>query len=113
VHAASPVSLGKLLAMSRGSRSWRITVPDDGRMPFAGLVPAVIQWSEGPHPSAGMSFPGPKLERVELRHPQAGRLLAVLEALGVARLATVEQDNAGPSMAFVFRLPDGSLKTLA
>lgn len=114
VLAACPVSLGRVLPMSRGSRTWRLTVPDDGWMPFGGLVPGLIQWSEGPHPSIGMSFLGPTLERVVLRHPEADRLRDLLEGLGVARMASIEQSgDAGPSIALVFKLPDGRLRTFA
>ena len=109
---ASAVDLGAVTPMSRGSRSWKLTVRDDGMMPFSGLVPAFIEWSEGPHPADAMPFLGPVLSAVELRHPQADRLRDVLEALGAASFATVRQDDAGPSMAFVFRLADGSLRTL-
>jgi hypothetical protein len=113
IAAKSPVDLGKLLTMSRGSRSWQITVPDSGMMPFSGCVPAFIQWSEGPHPSEAMAFPGPTLERVILRHPQAEKLRATLAALGVADLADVTEEKQGsPLMAFVFRLADGSSWTL-
>lgn len=112
VSAKSPVELGELTAMSRGSRTWRLTVRKDGMMPFSGLVPAFIEWSPGPHPSKGMAFLGPVLAGVELRHPQADRLRAVLEELGVASFATVMQDDEGPSMAFVLRLADGSLRVL-
>jgi hypothetical protein len=81
-------------------------------MPFSGCVPAFIQWSEGPHPSAAMA-PGPTLERIILRHPQAEELRATLAALGVADLAEVTEEKQGsPSMAFVFRLADGSSWTL-
>lgn len=113
VLAASPLDLGRVLAMSRGTRTWRLTVPDDGWMPFGGLVPGVIQWSDGPHPSTGMSFLGPTLERVVLGHPEPDRLREALQSLGVAHMASIEQNDAGPSMAFVFKLPDGSLRTLA
>jgi hypothetical protein len=113
VAAKSPVDLGKVLAMSRGTRAWQITVPDSGMMPFSGCVPAFIQWSEGPHPSAAMAFPGPTLERIILRHPQAEELRATLAALGVADLAEVTGENQdSPSIAFVFRLADGSSWTL-
>src|SRR5690606_19807288 len=61
VTDASQVDLGAPLAMSRGTRSWRITVPATGCTAFDGLTPAVIEWSEGPHPSSGMSFLGPRL----------------------------------------------------
>ncbi|GGE31216.1 hypothetical protein GCM10007276_05510 [Agaricicola taiwanensis] len=58
-----PVDPGPIVSMSRGSRSWLITLPDSGKSPFDGLFPAFIQWPEGPHPSAAMSAPGPALSR--------------------------------------------------
>ena len=108
-----PLDLGKRLFMSRGTRSWRITVPDDGCMPFGGLVPALMQWSDGPHPSSGMQFPGPTLQQIVLKHPEADKLQVILEQMGVSRFVIVEQGAVGASMALVFRRADGELRTLA
>jgi Glyoxalase-like domain len=113
VIANSPVPLGEAVRMSRGGRSWRITVTASGQMPYGGLVPAFIEWSGGPHPSNAMSFPGPRLERLELRHPDGSGLRAVLEELGVAHLAVVEQAPGKPSLTLAFGLPDGTTRTLA
>lgn len=111
VAAASPVDLGRVTRMSRGERSWRLTVPDDGMTPFDGLVPGFIEWSPGPHPSQGMQFLGPTLAGIELRHPDAAGLSRVMDALGIGGLARVTRAD-DPSIAFVFRLADGSLHTI-
>lgn len=111
VAAASPVGLGRITRMSRGERSWRLTVRDDGMTPFDGLVPGFIEWSPGPHPSQGMQFLGPELIGIELRHPDAAELARVLDRLGVGGLAGVEPSH-DPSIAFVFRLADGRLQTV-
>jgi Glyoxalase-like domain len=111
VKAASPVDLGRTADMSRGGRTWRLTVREDGMMPFDGLVPAFIEWSPGPHPSQGMQFLGPELVALELRHPDADGLRRTLQALGVDGLARVERDER-PSLSYAFRLPDGSLRTV-
>ncbi len=110
--ASGAVDLGKPLSMSRGTRSWRITVPDDGCLPFSGLVPALMQWSEGPHPSSGMQFPGPVLEQIVLKHPEADKLRAILERMGVLRFVRVEQHAAGPAMAWLFKLANGESRML-
>lgn len=110
--AGSPVDLGAAKRMSRGERSWRLTVHPAGQMPFAGLVPAFIEWSPGPHPSESMRFLGPRLEAIELRHPESGKLREVLQALGVLGFVSVLETAPSPSLAFRFRLPDGSVRSL-
>jgi len=111
VIARSPVDLGEAKRMSRGERSWRLTVHGSGEMPFAGLVPAFIEWSPGPHPSESMRFLGPRLEAIELRHPEADKLRAVLQALGVLAFVSV-LEAPSPSLTFCLRMPDGSVRSL-
>jgi catechol 2,3-dioxygenase-like lactoylglutathione lyase family enzyme len=107
VRARSPVDLGPALSMSRGNLSWKLTIPDDGMQPFAGLIPAFIEWDGEPHPSANMAFPGPRLKTVTLRHQRPKEIEDVLNALGIAHLTGVEQATGAPSLAFSFELPDG------
>jgi hypothetical protein len=95
--------------MSRGELSWKLTIPDSGVQPFAGLVPAFIEWDGEPHPSVNMAFPGPLLKSVILRHPQPKEIERVLNALGIGHLAQIQQSSDTPSLAFAFELPDGKL----
>ena len=104
--ARSPVPLGEILSMSRGGRSWRLTVPQDGSLAEAGLIPAFIEWSPGPHPSGGMQDLGLRLERVRLSHPDPDWLKGVLAALGIDGLAEVVAGARG--LAFVLRTADGA-----
>ena len=112
VVATSPVDLGEARRMSRGERTWRLTVPDAGAMPYDGLVPGFIEWSPGPHPSQGMQFLGPTLEAIEMRHPEADALRGVLERLGVLELVAVLESAATASLAYRLRLADGSVRTV-
>jgi hypothetical protein len=109
---ASPVDLGEARRMSRGERTWRLTVPAAGAMPYDGLVPAFIEWSPGPHPSAGMQFLGPTLEAIEMHHPQSDALRGILQKLGVLHLVSVLEPARTASLAFRFRLPDGRVRTV-
>ena len=110
VIATSPVGLGEARRMSRGERTWRLTVPDVGAMPYDGLVPGFIEWSPGPHPSAGMQFLGPVLDGIEMRHPKADELREVLKKLGVLDLVAVLEPAETASLAYRFRLSDGSVR---
>lgn len=109
VCARSPVDLGRILELSRGGRSWRITVADDGEMPLGGLLPAFIEWSPGPHPSEGMQFLGPVLDRIVLCHPDRQRVSDIVQGLGIAHLVAIEHDGGkGPRLCFVLRAADGT-----
>ncbi len=105
VVAASPVDLGEIVHFQRGDRTWRLTVPKDGSLPEAGLVPAFIEWSPGPHPSSGQQDIGLRLSAIRLTHPDSEVLRKLLRALQVDHLAEVAQ---GPrSLEFEVTTPAG------
>ena len=108
VIAKSPVALGEVVLFTRGERSWRLTVPDDGSLPEDGLLPAFIEWSPGPHPSSGMQDLGIALQTVKLSHPDPAWLTDVLAKLGVDHLTEVTE---GPRKALSFALssPNGAV----
>ena len=108
---SSPIDLGTIVDFSRGDRTWRLTVPDDGSLPEAGLLPAFIEWSPGPHPSQGMTDLGLRLESVNLHHPEPDHLNSILELLNVSHLAQVHQGNS-PALSFTLSNTKGDLVTL-
>lgn len=111
VLKSSPVDLGRVLSMSRGTRTWRLTVRDDGSTAFDGLVPAFIEWSPGPHPSEAMR-PGPTLAGIVLRHPQARQLREILGALDVLDAVGAIEEAESASMRLTFRLASGDTRQL-
>lgn len=106
IIAASPVDLGEVVKFTRGERSWRLTVPQDGSLPEGGLLPAFIEWSPGAHPSTGMQDLGVTLTAIRLGHPEPDKLSAILSALGVDHLAQVERTDQ-PSLSFDLTKADG------
>ena len=107
IIAASPVDLGEAVLFTRGDRSWRLTVPQDGHLPMGGLLPAFIEWSPGPHPSTGQQDLGVTLERMHLSHPDAAALSDILKTLGVDHLADVSE---GPqALSFELNTPKGTV----
>ena len=68
--------LGEILTMSRGDFHWQIAVPEDGSLPWSGVLPAAIQWSAGadesvPHPCDRLPDSGCDLLSLDLTHPAA------------------------------------------
>lgn len=74
--------------------------------PFGGLVPFFIDWGASPHPSAALGAPlaggSPTLE-----HPDAGRLTALLEALGGVPDDVRVAPAAAPRLVAGWRGPRG------
>lgn len=56
---------GRVLDAERGTYRWRITVRDDGALPFAGAAPTLIQWLTPQHPAAQLPPLGVQLLRVD------------------------------------------------
>ena len=72
---------GDVLALSRGTNRWQLTVPPDGSLPMQGVLPSLIQW-ESLAPNARPPGSDMTLERLHLRTPHPERLHAALDALG-------------------------------
>jgi catechol 2,3-dioxygenase-like lactoylglutathione lyase family enzyme len=111
VVARSGVDLGPVSEMSRGSLSWRLTVPAEGVTAFDGLAPHFIEWNGSVHPSAGMAASGIRLEQIVLTHPQSDALAEFFKTVEISHLARIEPGET-PSMKLIFRLADGKLREL-
>lgn len=75
--ALSPDGTGTPVDLSRGDYRWTMAVPHDGKLPFDGTYPAVIQWHT-PSPAPLLPDVGARLLLLEIAHPQAADLRAAL-----------------------------------
>jgi hypothetical protein len=97
---------GSLMQMSRelpdgAVLKWSLTYPPPAQ--GDGLVPFLIRWEPGPHPSE-TSPPGCELLELRAEHPEPGELRPLLDAMGVA----LEVTNAGePALVASIRCPKG------
>jgi hypothetical protein len=71
--AEAPEGIGVPVELQRGDYRWRITVPEDGRQPFGGLFPALIEW-QAPMPAPKLDDLGARLVSLVLSHPDVGAL---------------------------------------
>jgi hypothetical protein len=88
---------GRIVDASRGDYRWRITVRDDGALPFAGAAPTLIEWLT-PHPAARLPATG-----VELVGVEAGGLPPALPLPPAVRRAT------GASLRATLRTPRATI----
>ncbi|HSP25799.1 MAG TPA: VOC family protein [Saliniramus sp.] len=108
---AAGLDLGSPIAMTRGDLSWTIACREDGKLPEGGVIPVLIQWPEGPHPSTRMSDCGLRLVEIVLRHPQPERLADWCEAIGVRHLATIDpQPSERPTVEVAYEGPQGIVR---
>lgn len=71
--AVAPSGAGVSVDLARGDLRWRMGVPADGKLPYDGCFPALIQWL-GPHPAGRLPDQGARLVRLEVAHPEAAAL---------------------------------------
>lgn len=76
--ARSPAGVGVPVALQRGDYRWSMAVPPDGKLPYDGGFPALIQWHGSLHPVQALPDMGVRLRRLEIAHPQAVDLRAAL-----------------------------------
>lgn len=75
--------LGQVHAATRGALSWRITIPEDGKLQFGGLLPTILQW-ESAHPTEAMPDSGCALVELSLSHPMSAGLVPMYRALRIS-----------------------------
>ena len=79
--ALSPAGTGIPVSLQRGDYRWQMAVPPDGKLPFDGGFPALIQWQGALHPARALPDMGIRLRQLEIALPQADALQAVLAPL--------------------------------
>jgi len=101
---AQGIDRGPVVHASRHSRrgllQWQISVREDGQRLFNGALPTLIQWGTPEaaeplrlHPRNSLPRSGVTLQSIEVAHPNAGKLQAAYEAIGLTGIVV----EAGPA----------------
>lgn len=104
--AACPKGTGTPVDLQRGDYRWTMAVPADGKLPFDGTFPALIQWHGTLHPAGTLPESGVRLTRLEIAHPQADALLTALKPLFQDPRIHITQGPA-KAMRATFTTPHG------
>ncbi len=73
--------MGDILNLSRGSLKWRITVPKDGKLPYEGAAPALIDWGDSKHPTDTLKETRCRMTKFRIKHKFAANLRSSLSGL--------------------------------
>ena len=90
-----PEDMGNVEAMNRGDLNWLITIPSNGSLLYGGVVPALIQWPVGRHPSSLLRDLGCNLLRLEAFHSEPARIASLFNCLGLGDVVSVQPLPAG------------------
>ena len=106
---AFPASPGAIEPMTRGDLKWKITIPNDGKLVWNGVLPSLIQWDAEPHPARNMVDVGCRLLEVRLYHPDSRRVEIMLQQLGFSGTLQAHQLQTGrsPRLEAVIQTPGG------
>jgi hypothetical protein len=80
--AGAPAGMGVPISFARGPYLWQMGVPPDGKLPFDGAAPALIEWESALHPAERLPDRGCRLAGLTVEHPEAEALLAAFPPLG-------------------------------
>ena len=105
---SAAIDPGPAHALSRGAFRWRITIPDDGHLPGAGVVPTLIEWSDDKHPADALPDARLRIATLAAAHPEPAQIRAALAALGLSETLQVTF-NATPRLAALVRTPRGTV----
>jgi len=95
------LGLGPVCKARRGDLEWHITLPEDGRLHWGGVVPYLIQWGSR-HPSETLPETGCRLEELVLRHPEPQAVDRVLRSLELDwRLVRLEHAESAQLVALL------------
>ena len=98
---AFDLDLGAPVALQRDDLRWTMAVPADGRLPFDGACPALIDWGTTAHPATRLEDKGCRLDRLVIAHPEAAALTKALADFDFGDLIVIEQADALAFMAKV------------
>ena len=95
---------GKIVEMTRGNFSWKITISENGDLPESGVLPIFIEWPKGQHPTKTMPESNMFMEKLTLSHPHPSEIKRILSKLNINGPISV---NLGePNLQFSLKTPD-------
>ena len=96
---------GKILQISRGELTWKITVPANGLLVDNGVLPVLIEWPNDQHPTKKIINSNVSINMLSLFHPEPNKIKEIISNL-------IESDfihilKGVPRIEFTLNTPNG------
>ena len=95
---------GNVIEMTRGNLKWKITVSENGDLPESGVLPILIEWPNGKHPTKTMPESNVSLEKLTLFHPHPSKIKHILSKLNIK--GPIKVNLGEPNLQFSLKTPD-------
>ena len=82
---------GEILQISRGELTWKITVQSNGSLADNGVLPALIEWPSGQHPSKKLTNSKVSINELSLFHPEPYKIKNIISNLIESDLIRVSE----------------------
>ncbi len=103
----APDGMGVPIGFTRGDFAWSMAVPGNGRLPFDGAAPALIEWETALHPADRLTDVGCRLTELRIGHPRIADLISEFPALS-SMAGIVLEDAVSPRLSTTIATPSGS-----
>ena len=80
--------------LRRDHLAWKITLPADGGIPLAGVLPSLIEWQIDVHPASGMADLNCSLIELNLHHMHPQWLQQSIEEIGAGSIVNIKATDA-------------------
>ena len=96
---------GKIIELTRDDLRWRLTVPENGKLPFNGILPILIEWPNGKNPAERMPESNVHLQQLTLFHSNPKKIKGILSKLNFSGPVNIELGE--PRIQFSFKTASG------
>jgi hypothetical protein len=73
-----PSRAGLATDLQRGDLRWKMAIPPDGKLPFHGAFPGIIEWQGVSRPATRLPDHDCRLDQLVIVHPEAGELSRIM-----------------------------------
>ena len=96
---------GKIIEVTRDDLRWRLTVPENGKLSFDGVLPILIEWPNGKNPAERMPKSNVCLQQLTLFHSNPKKIEGILSKLNI--LGPINIELGEPRIQFSFKTTSG------
>ena len=82
---------GEILQLSRDALTWKVTVPSNGKLVENGVLPALIEWPNGHHPSKKLTNSQVTINKLTLFHQEPYKIKDIISNLIESDLIRVSE----------------------
>src|SRR5210317_162784 len=96
---------GKIIEVTRDDLRWRLTVPENGKLSFDGVLPILIEWPNGKNPAERMPESNVCLQQLTLFHSNPKKIKGILSKLNIS--GPIDVELGPPRIQFSFKTASG------